>query len=292
MNIKDLKRIYLQNDELKEIRCFSNIIWWRQPRKVWLCENGDASGYPIDIDPKGNVYQGMSRGYYRKLNSQGQEVWRKQDGGTTFQSIKIDTAGHILICGTYGRLIKLDSSGKKLDEIPKIESFSTSSAYRIIIDDNDNIYLLGGGGLQRGIIAKVSPSFKIQWEKKIPSEGSIYGAANKNNKIYFGTRSGKVCECDSNGNIIELLQLQNKNHIISMVYHDEYLYVGDNGRSLFKIDDNNKIEWEYKDVYTVRQLAVGTTGCVYIGNGFEETVDGFLTKISPNGKLMERLPLI
>ncbi|MBL7891740.1 MAG: T9SS type A sorting domain-containing protein [Bacteroidia bacterium] len=222
------------------------------------------SGF-LHIANSNNIYPN----YYltlRKLDANGKTLWTYKDvsNSTTtvnyYNNIDFDSKGNIIAAGTinsggiFALTSKIDTLGNLLWK-KQINFGGYSSAYSLLIDASDNIYV----SIKNGIV-KYSPTGAELWS--IPLD--------------FWTIS--AISFDKQGNIYAV-GITNSTHLM-----------GTN-----KIDPNGKLLWSqtfgYGDAYGT-SIAMDSVGNVYVAGAIGATnnpyslATGVLLKYTPNGNLI------
>jgi len=209
---------------------------------VWQKKIGGFSyefGYGIAVDGSGNVYlNGYERsdalGTYdygvMKLDSSGNEVWKKNIGGFSSDlghDIALDDLGNVYLIGyqdsnTYGGkdygVIKLDTNGNLLWQ-KKIGGTTQDFSISIAVDSSRNVYLNGYqdsdsyGSNDYGVV-KLDTDGNLIWQKKIGGIGADHGygiAVDSIGNVYlngnqqsnsYGNYDYGVVKLDTDGNLI------------------------------------------------------------------------------------------
>ncbi len=144
-----------------------NVDWYNYPGGVAVATNNNYDVYTVDWDfnPAGDIT-------LTKRDSSGTVLWDTAYDNTDNTRhevatwVETDNAGSILVSGTIrsgisnpvnaaSLLMKFDSSGALLWRVVYESSFDGSSTKKVVIDANNNIYVLGLGIGSNGLVTKV-----------------------------------------------------------------------------------------------------------------------------------------
>lgn len=283
---------------------FITVISYGQVSIQWL---QDTEGISIAVDGSDNVYtvyyeyNPAGDIYLTKRNSDGVFIWQEKFDQTDNSKwekatwVATDNLGNILVSGTlmsgYSNpveaasiLMKFDSAGNLIWRNVYETSFDGSYTKKCLVDDNNNIYVLGMGSGTPGYVTKVKKfapdgstiwtyydangigapiNFKITPDNAIVITGrAIFGSINGYAKIdldgnhiwsYPGVPSLTIgdCEGDDFGN--------------TYLVHGEYVMNG--GTELKKVSPTGSLIWS--NVYNLAGFRVE------VGNDNQPVVCGF-----------------
>lgn len=144
-----------------------NVEWYNYPGGIALATNNHAEVYTVnwDYNPAGDIT-------LTKRDSSGSVLWDTAYNNTDNSRhevatwVETDNAGNILVSGTIrsgfsspvdaaSLLMKFDSSGALLWRVVYENSFDGSSTKKVLVDANNNIYVLGLGTGPPGMVTKV-----------------------------------------------------------------------------------------------------------------------------------------
>lgn len=154
---------------------FITVISYGQVNIQWM---QDTEGVSIAVDGSDNVYTAYYEYnpagdiYLTKRNSEGEFIWQEkfdQTDNTKWEKatwVATDNLGNILVSGTlmsgYSNpveaasiLMKYDSAGNLLWRNVYETSFDGSYTKKCLVDENNNIYVLGMGSETPGYVTKV-----------------------------------------------------------------------------------------------------------------------------------------
>ncbi len=246
-----------------------NVDWYNYPGGVAVATNSNYDVYTIDWDfnPAGDIL-------LTKRDSSGSILWDTAYNNTdnTLHEVatwvETDNAGNILVSGTIRSgfsnpvnaasvLMKFDSSGALLWRVVYENSFDGSSTKKVLVDANDNIYVLGLGTGPTGMVTKV---------KKFDSTGIPVWS-------YFDTLG-----------IGAPINIKFTPDNYMLIVHRT---LSGNFNGFSKIDLNGNLLWSVAGINsnTVGDAAGDSQGNTYLING-EYVISNsgsVLQKISPNG---------
>jgi hypothetical protein len=197
-------------------------------------------------------------------------TWQKGFKGGTPQAIAFDSLGNIyavFATGTYGVLIKLDSTGTLLLEAG-LKGSGNSGLYDIAIDASNNIYVTGfviTATLSDLLLAKYNTSLSLIWQKQYTATTASVGSAMKLNN------AGEICivgtinavsyilKCDTAGSIIWKVQLTGSAAIAIDIDSSDNIY-GVTSSNAYKFDTNGNLIWQVSSSITpVQDILVNNT---------------------------------
>jgi hypothetical protein len=248
-----------------------NIQWLQDTEGISIAVDGSDNVYTVyyEYNPAGDIY-------LTKRNSDGVFIWQEkfdQTDNTKWEKatwVATDNLGNILVSGTlmsgYSNpveaasiLMKFDSAGNLIWRNVYETSFDGSYTKKCLVDDNNNIYVLGMGSGTPGYVTKV---------KKFAPDGSTIWT-------YY----------DANGIGAPLNFKFTPDNAI--VITGRAIFGSINGYA--KIDLNGNHIWSYS---TINSLTIGDCegddfGNTYLVHGEYVTNGGTeLKKISPTGSLI------
>ncbi|MCU0406304.1 MAG: hypothetical protein MUE64_04905 [Ignavibacteriaceae bacterium] len=144
-----------------------NVQWVQNTRGVSISVDGQDNVYTVDYDynPAGDIY-------LTKRDAQGNFIWEEkfdQMDNSKWEKatwVATDNLGNILVSGTlmsgYSNpveaasiLMKFDSAGNLVWRNVYESSFDGSYTKKCLVDQNNNIYVLGMGSGTSGYVTKV-----------------------------------------------------------------------------------------------------------------------------------------
>ncbi|MBK6988633.1 MAG: T9SS type A sorting domain-containing protein [Bacteroidetes bacterium] len=264
-----------------------NVDWYNYPGGVAVATNSNFDVYTIDWDynPAGDIL-------LTKRDSTGAILWDTAYDNTdnTLHEVatwvETDNVGNILVSGTIRSgfsspvnaasvLMKFDSSGALLWRVVYENSFDGSSTKKLIVDPNDNIYVLGLGTGPSGMVTKVKkfdssgvPVWSYFDTVGIGAPVNIKFTPDNNMLIVHRTLSGNFngfSKIDLNGNLLWSIAGINSNTVgdaagdsqgNTYLVNGEYV-ISNSGSVLQKISPNGSQIWADTNSITAYRVEVG-----------------------------------
>ena len=220
------------------------------------------------IDSSSNVYtggnlnqSGYNSMYTVKYNSSGTVVWQKllsSASGSIYTNpgMAIDSTGNVYRVGhSYSTgvspnmlFVKYNSSGvlQWQKTISNDTYNSNDTAYGLVIDSSDNVYLSGktdlssGGGSSALFVAKFNSSGTLQWQRIVENVSANYTgvALDTSNNLYVSA-GNFLAKYNSSGVIQWQRSLTNANYMLSIKWQGNSIYVSGSSTGLVaKLADN------------------------------------------------------
>lgn len=237
---------------------------WREFKFGW----GDVYIYTASLD-----------GTVRKINPNGNEVWRFSASNEEFWSVAVDSNGYVYCIsrntstGSY-ILRKLNPNGGQVWQF----TGHTNIIRDVVVDANSYVYT----GSNDRTVRKIDPNGKQVWSFTGHTSVVSGVAVDASGNVYSCSLDRTAKKIDPNGNEILTINTAGSCNKITVDQHGNiYLAVDSssgNSGYVYKYGPNGNYVWSFRGDRYILDVAVDRDGYVYAG-----TYDNYLIKINPNG---------
>lgn len=223
----------------------------------------------VAVDPDGYVYSSSYDGTVRKIDPDGNEVWKFEKHTSTYiMDVGVDSDGYVYSCDYDGYVIKITPNGRE------VWSYEANTIVRCLSEMGGIIYIGCGHPTDTTTVRAISGDETV-WSFKV-STNNVYSIATGGKYVYAG--AAKLYKIDKDGNGIWTFDTNSSMHGVSV--SPEAPYVGDNTDRVYKVDDSNGSEiWRFTEhTNAINAVATDTQGNIYSGS-----YDNYVYKINEDG---------